>query len=242
MSFDAITGQSIAELLVPTNVQASSRLGIEPDLSFHQGLVKQWNQSTGENVVEVGGTELPDLPALNISDLVIISPGDAVGILKYKSTMFILGRIVLPNSDQLGNAAIAFASNSASAFNFAMTTTETTKASITLVAPTWADEALVSANVHLTAQNTTAGIDFAYISPHINSVGGHQIFTQNGAGDWQEVSSSWQRVITPPFPTLPDGVPGITVECKANSLVANWTAQPENTALVTAQAVFRRVS
>lgn len=229
----------LAELLARGGTDprsSASDLRGEPELGFHQGRVVDWDQVTGTNRVEVAGTILADLPALNISDMVIVGPGDLVGILRFRSTFFILGRIVQPNSDQFGNATLGFAAAATSAFNFAMTTTETTKASVTLAVPTWADEAVVSASVHLTAQNTTGAIAFGYVSPYIAGTGGHQIFTEFPAGGWAEVSSTWQRVLSAPLgPTL-------VVQCRANSLGANWTAQPENTALVSAQVVFRRVS
>lgn len=68
------------------------------DLSFHQGVVTAWDVTTGANTVNVAGTEIPDVPMLNITELLSIAVGDTVALLRYKSTYFILGRVVRPNT------------------------------------------------------------------------------------------------------------------------------------------------
>jgi hypothetical protein len=68
----------------------------ESDLGFHQGVVVTWDSTTNENTILVGGVEIPDVPALSIGDSIMMSAGDVVGLLRFKSTYFVLGRITLP--------------------------------------------------------------------------------------------------------------------------------------------------
>lgn len=73
--------------LVPLLLQARK------SLAMHQGTVLSWDSSTGTNTVEVGGTVLEDLPVLASTGTVLLAAGDVVGLLRYKSTYFVLGRI-----------------------------------------------------------------------------------------------------------------------------------------------------
>lgn len=83
-------------------------------MGFHQGVVTAWDSTTNQNTILIAGSEIPDIPALSIGDSIMMSVGDIVGLLRFKSTYFILGRITLPG---VSNAfGIRAASDSATGF------------------------------------------------------------------------------------------------------------------------------
>lgn len=95
---------SRADDLVPLLLKQRENLGMR------QGTVRSWDSSTGTNTVEVGGTVLEDLPVLASTGTVLLAEGDVVGLLRYKSTYFVLGRIGVP-----GEGALAIRADSVAA-------------------------------------------------------------------------------------------------------------------------------
>lgn len=73
-----------------------------PELGLRQGVVIAWDSITGENVVRLGGVDLTDLPTLASTGTVLLGPGDVVGLLRYRSTWFVLGRIGVPGQGAIG--------------------------------------------------------------------------------------------------------------------------------------------
>jgi hypothetical protein len=69
-----------------------------PPLAFRQGVVVTWDQTTGENTVNVGGTVLTNLPALTTSEVTSLAAGDVVGLLRSGPQFFVLGRIDLADA------------------------------------------------------------------------------------------------------------------------------------------------
>lgn len=129
-----------------------------PEVGFRQGVVIFWDEQSGQNQVDVGGTLLTNLPCLNIGDFVILQAGDVVGLLRFQSTYFILGRMILPTGPDLNRAVVAFDRGSAETDTaFPITTTPTTRATITLTPPAWVDEALIM--VGIMGQGTSTGTD-----------------------------------------------------------------------------------
>ncbi len=76
-------------------------------LDFASGRILYFNRATGRNGVRVNGAYLHDLPILNIAASIDLSAGDTVALLRYKSTFFILGRVVVPGEAPLARAALA---------------------------------------------------------------------------------------------------------------------------------------
>lgn len=72
------------------------------DVGFHMGTVTEWDSSTGENVLMVAGGTVSNVPVLSTADSIMLAPGDTVGLIRFKSTYFILGRIAAPG----GGAAL----------------------------------------------------------------------------------------------------------------------------------------
>jgi hypothetical protein len=86
--------------------------GPSQDLRYRQGRVVAWNPLTAQNIIEVGGTELVDLPILNTTEALIIAPGDTVGLAVIGTeggarTMAILGRWTIPNTPGAASALSA---------------------------------------------------------------------------------------------------------------------------------------
>lgn len=70
---------------------------LNTDIGYHQGVIAKWDAQTGSNIIDMAGTPLTDLPMLNITEALVLKPGMVVGLLRFKQTYFILGRIVIPN-------------------------------------------------------------------------------------------------------------------------------------------------
>lgn len=68
------------------------------DVGYHQGVIRAWNRQTGDNVIDVVGTPITNVPMLNITEALVLRVGHVVGLLRYKTSYFILGRIVIPGS------------------------------------------------------------------------------------------------------------------------------------------------
>jgi hypothetical protein len=69
-----------------------------PDFGFHQGLVLAWNSTSNTNKIRVAGSDLDNLPVLTSAGMVSLQPGTVVGILRFRSVYFVLGRVVAPGS------------------------------------------------------------------------------------------------------------------------------------------------
>lgn len=62
------------------------------ELGFRQGVVVAWNPVAHTNLVDVGGVEIPNVLFLGVIDPAI-DVGSVIGLLRYHSTYFIIGRI-----------------------------------------------------------------------------------------------------------------------------------------------------
>ena len=87
--------------------------GASQPMTYRQGVIIAWNQQTAENIVHVGGTDLVNLPILNSSEALILSPGDVVGIVVVGWTMAILGRLTIPGTPAAASALNAITTEAA---------------------------------------------------------------------------------------------------------------------------------
>jgi hypothetical protein len=102
----------------------ASPQGPTQPMGYRQGVIVAFDSVTGANTVTVGGVNLTDLPMLNTSEVLLMTPGAVVGIMVVGSTYAILGRLAIPNTADAGTALAAIATQSAS-----VTTPETTASS-----------------------------------------------------------------------------------------------------------------
>jgi hypothetical protein len=63
---------------------------------FRQGVVVSWNDTTWENVINVGGTEYTDLTVKTFNDTVTLVPGDVVSIQTFGNTWAIDAKLFTP--------------------------------------------------------------------------------------------------------------------------------------------------
>jgi hypothetical protein len=95
-------GDDLVPLLIPTESNA---------LTFRQGVIVTYSQTDGSNTVQVGGSVMSNLPILNTSEALLMTPGAVVGLLSVgtaSKTMFILGRITIPGTPDALTALSAF--------------------------------------------------------------------------------------------------------------------------------------
>lgn len=77
-------------------------------VSFRKGTIVSYDQATGDNVVEVGGANVADIPVLGVAEAATYAPGVSVGVLVVDTggsqSWFIIGRIVRPNTNDYVDA------------------------------------------------------------------------------------------------------------------------------------------
>ncbi|PWU52817.1 hypothetical protein DLJ47_17855 [Micromonospora sp. S4605] len=86
-----------------TTLFAPDQSVIRPQLGYRQGIVREWNPDTAAGVIEVDGMLMSDLPMLNTTDALLLTPGDVVSILTLSNgggagTWGILGRYTSPGT------------------------------------------------------------------------------------------------------------------------------------------------
>jgi hypothetical protein len=78
--------------------------GPSQEVRYRQGVIVSWNPATLENVVEVGGAQLTNLPVLGVAEAATFAPGDVVGLVvigdRGVRTLAIIGQLVIPNSPE----------------------------------------------------------------------------------------------------------------------------------------------
>jgi hypothetical protein len=80
-------------------------------LSYRQGVIVAWNPATAENQVQVGGPGGPifeNLPVLNTSEALLLTPGAKVGLILIGGAMMaVLGRLAIPGTADAASALLA---------------------------------------------------------------------------------------------------------------------------------------
>lgn len=71
---------------------------VNTDVSFHQGVIAQWDSTNFTNQITVQGTTINNVPVLTSAGIVGLRVGDPIAVMQYKTTYFILGRIVTQTS------------------------------------------------------------------------------------------------------------------------------------------------
>lgn len=152
-----MSAADLADLLTGRYAPPSAGTG---DIGFHQGVVTAWNSATGENTISVAGGTVSNIDVLTTSDSIMLTVGDGVGLLRVKSTYFILGRIAPPGGGAaLGIRAAEVATDQG--------TSSTTFTDLATVGPTLTDVYIGSSRrclVFLTALLTVPLSDTAIAS------------------------------------------------------------------------------
>lgn len=93
LSAELLAGTGTSGVADYLSVATGKALG-KADLEYHQGYVIAWDSAAQTNQVKVLGRVFDDLPVLTSAGMISIAPGSTVAILKYKTSYFIIGRIV----------------------------------------------------------------------------------------------------------------------------------------------------
>lgn len=77
-------------------------------ISFRKGTILAYDQFTGDNLIDVGGSQIQDVPVLGVAEAATYVTGANVGILVVDTggsqSWFIIGRIVRPNTQDYVDA------------------------------------------------------------------------------------------------------------------------------------------
>lgn len=160
------------------------------------------------------------------------------GELTINGAAAITGALSLPagiiNNDALANPVqIATASNGIN--NYAITTTSTVRASVTLTVPAGFTEAIVIANPTAMGQNSTTSSDYLYVQAVVQTVNGGELYTAAPAGLGVGLAA--------PFHTTLTGLTGgdtITVGVATRAGLNTWAASTANQANIYATALYLR--
>lgn len=105
--------------------------GPSQNVKFRQGTIVTFDQNTLNNTISVGGATLTNLPILGVAEASTLTRGSSVGVLvvgdgDQAKTMFIIGRSVVPGTDDAINAITQLGQNVVTDF---VAATETTTSS-----------------------------------------------------------------------------------------------------------------
>lgn len=206
-----------------------------PALGLHIGEVRAWNPATGQNTIMLAGTPVDDLPMLNIGDTTNLAVGDTVVVLRSKSAYFIVGRVVTPSSGVFATSAVSFYANSDVTSGYALTTSETIRATISIAIPAWANRALIVANVVSTGVNSTGANDAIFASVWIDSFNGPQTVNSVAPGLTGNATSAYYTQAV----TVPGGSFDVTARTRTNT--AGWAANALNRTLLNVAVTFTKI-
>jgi hypothetical protein len=211
---------------------------VRSDIGFHQGKVVAWNPATAENTISMAGATLTDVPILNGTEVPLLAVGHTVSMLRWKSSYFILGRIIIPNTPDIGALPGGLAGVGSTTTNFAISTSGTVVTSGTLTVPPWANQALVMCVANISVLNNSGSTAFCYLAATISGGWGGEMYSSITNGLTGHVSAATQYLLGE---GAPDGLGDfITIAAQVRGSTS-WTATSGNIASVHAIATFRKV-
>jgi hypothetical protein len=152
--------------------------GPSQTMAYRQGIVTEFNPVTLENKVDVGGTELTDLPLLGVGEATLLAAGAVVGLLAIgdtAKTFAIVGRLVHPNTAQARDATGLLSANTKAATVGDQEGTDST---------TYTDLATVGPQVTVTVRSTgrlLVSISFGVQALGADTFGGSATVAMTGA-------------------------------------------------------------
>lgn len=209
----------------------------KPDWGFRQGEVISFDAEVGTSSVRVGGSVLTDVPFLSLGGQVQYLPGDAVLLVRFKSSWAIVGRYVTPAPGwhaAIGRyTEITGAYQGTPALNWSLSTSYVTKAGVDIFVPTWAQVATVTATLMAKARNSTAVDDF--LNARIQANGAIVAGAISGtvlAARWGAITAAGHiQMLVTPGGTL-------NIAGQLATTTAAWTAHASNEAHVQATVTF----
>lgn len=207
-----------------------------PDSGFRQGEIITFDVFTGVGSVRVGGSVLTDVQFLTPAGQVSYLPGDAVLLVRYRSSWAILGRYRTPSTDAAIGRYTEFtgAYQGTPAANFTVGTSYAAVTTLNLPSPSWSRVVTGTVSFMVLAKNTGAAEDF--INARILVAG-----------------TSWAGHVSATIPTLKFGSVTVTAHFQIvvpspgsnlaivgeiASTAAAWSAHTSNFAHVQATAAW----
>lgn len=216
------------------------------DIGFHQGRVIAWDQATSKNMISMAGAVLTDVPVLNGTEPLLLKEGDIVGMLRFKTSYFVLGRIIVPGQSSLLGTLPGLqqgAGQTEKAFD--LTTDPRNVAAKAIMVPEWANQALVMCTVNASVRNTSEGHRFVYLAATVSGGYGGEMYISLESGQFGHVSAATQYLMgAESYDVGRDGpVPlgrqiTVAARMRASDVMEETTS---NIASVHAIAIFRRV-
>lgn len=206
----------------------------EPDWGFRQGTIVSFDLFVGTSTVRVGGALLTDVPFLAQSGQVYYEPGDAVLLVRFRSSWAIVGRYVTPG----GTAAIGRYTEFTGAYEatpvlgWSLTTSYVTKISLPITVPIWAQVATVTATLMAVGRNSTGADDFLNGRVQLNGATFGGSAGPAVTAKWGSVTvGSHGQILVTPGGTL-------TVTGQLGSSGASWAANASNSAYLAATVAW----
>lgn len=178
-----------------------------------------------------GGTDLDGF--VNINGPLTVNGDSAIN-----GAMSINGPLILqPGSIENDSLANPMVTETSSNFlnNYAVGTTSTVRASVTLVVPDGFTTAVIMTNPTGMAQNSTATVDYLYVQAVVDGVNGGELYTSAGPGLAVGIAS--------PFHTTIYALTGgqeIVVSVATRTGFATWAASTANQANLYVTALYFR--
>lgn len=167
----------------------------KPEVGFHQGRVMAWNQNTSKNTISMAGAVLSDVPILNGTEPLILKEGDIVGMLRFKTSYFILGRIMVPGQTEVGSLPGLQQGVGASERSFPLSVDDSNVAQAVIQVPEWANQALVMCTANATIHNPDANHRFVYLAATVSGGFGGEMYASINPGDYQNISAATQYLM-----------------------------------------------
>lgn len=213
----------------------------DPAVGLRQGVITAFDQTTGQNTVNVAGGVLTNLPILSGSESLEYAPGDVVVLLRLRSSWCILGRIVVPGAT-LAPSALSIDSFTTQGNGFTLDTFGAgglVKASGTLTVPPWANRAAVLAlGTCVGKQPTSPPPANEFMTTHITIAGQADANKPQG---WVEAAN--HVVFTyPSLSRVLSVAGGSTITCAVEMWASStWGTNSSNYARLHALGTFSRV-
>jgi hypothetical protein len=77
------------------------------DMGYHTGVIKSWDESSGVNVVTVQGVDFSNLNTIQGGIGIFYQPGDVVGVMRFQTRYFVLGKVAAPGAGASSQMAYA---------------------------------------------------------------------------------------------------------------------------------------
>lgn len=208
-------------------------------MAFQPGLAG--SQFPGEDYIL---RELKDLRRA-VQELSAADPFAPMGIkpvaggINITGDLSVSGTISSLPSGSISNNALASPIQTATSSNYinnyAISTTSTARASLTLTVPSGFTQAIVISNPTAMGLNNTAAADYLYVQAVVNGVNGGELYTNAGPGLAVGLASPFHTTLT----GLTAGQ-AITVAVATRAGNAAWAASTSNQANIYATAIFLR--